>query len=159
MVRFMTMVVLFTAAGTWFQMKGRQSASTTRSMDPTKTASQPAVAPAKNAADHTLPAPTAIGPIDTAPEMGARVGRANGNDFAQKNQSAGPIQAIEHPSVTPPHFLVTAGSHVPRVQTSELPSAAVADNPSQADEPVADTESEEASVARIPGFQIVVPNR
>src|SRR4029078_6293802 len=56
-VRFLTMVALFTAARLWVPMMGRQSLPATPSIDAPKTAAQPAVAPAKNANDHTLPAP------------------------------------------------------------------------------------------------------
>ena len=52
---------------------------------------------AKNADDHTVPAPTATGPIETQPESGARVGRAEGDDFAsQNNSAAGPVPPV-HP--------------------------------------------------------------
>src|SRR5436190_20709719 len=114
-VRFLTMVMLFTAAGIWFQMMGRH-AQPTRSTEPPKTAAHPAAAPAKNADDHTVPAPTATGPIEARPDSDARVGRADGDDFATRdNSAAGPVPTA-HPTVAPPHFLISAGSHVPRVR-------------------------------------------
>ena len=85
-VRFLTMVALFTAAGIWIQMMGRHEPQPTRSIEPPKTAAQPAAAPAKNADDHTVPVPTATGPIETLPDTGARVGRAEGDDFATRRQ-------------------------------------------------------------------------
>ena len=98
---------------------GPSGAAPTRSIEPAKTVAQPAVAPVKNADAHTVPAPTATGPIETQPESGSRVGRAEGDDFAsQNNSAAGPVPT-GHPSVTPPHFLISSGSLVPRVRVAD----------------------------------------
>jgi hypothetical protein len=143
-VRFLTMVALFTAAGIWIQMLGRH-AQPTRATEPPTTAAQPAKAPAKNADDHTVPFPTATGPIETQPVPGARVGRADGDDFAVQNNSAsGPVPTA-HPTLTPPHFLISAGSHVPRVRVADSTNSAESD--------------ESAAIARCPGFESDNPTR
>lgn len=169
-VRFLTMVALFTAAGIWIQMMGRHAPAPTQAIEPPKTAAQPMVAPAKNAGDHTVPAPTATGPIGTQPVPGARIGRAEGNDFTFRDNSAtGPVPTA-HPMVTPPHFLISAGSRVPRVRVADSTSTAAADGSVQAatasandashDESTGGTESDESpAVARYPGFSMDIPTR
>lgn len=168
-VRFLTMVALFTAAGIWIQMLGHHAPAPTRSIEPPKTAAQPTVAPAKNANDHTVPAPTATGPIETQPASGARVGRAEGDDFAsQKTSAAGPVPT-GGPTVTPPHFLISSGS-VPRVRVSDSAPAASADGSAQGttagasstttDELTDSAESDGSpAVARYPGFFMDLPTR
>jgi hypothetical protein len=163
------MVALFTAAGIWIQMLGRH-AQPTHLIEAPKTAAQPTVAPAKNAGDHTVPAPTATGPIEVHPESGARVGRTEGNDFAARdNSAAGPVPTA-HPTVTPPHFLISAGSRVPRVRVADSTPAADADGSAQGNTTSANnasngeltdvTESDEAAaVARYPGFFMNTPTR
>jgi hypothetical protein len=161
-VRFLTMAALFTAAGIWVQMISRHAPTPTRSIEPPKTAAQPAVAPAKNAVDHTTPAPTATGPIENKPEPGARVGRVEGDDFAsQNNSAAGPVLTA-HPTVTPPHFLISAGSSVPRVRVADSNPASAADSSAQGATTSADDGSESdgsPEVARYPGFMIDIPTR
>jgi len=169
-VRFLTMVALFTAAGIWIQMMGRHSPAPTQAIEPPKTAAQPAVAPAKNAGDHTVPAPTATGPIGTQTAPGARVGRTERNDFTSRdNSAAGPVPTA-HPMVTPPHFLISAGSHVPRVRVADSTSTAAADdsvqgatasaNDASRGKSTSDTESDESpAVARYPGFSMDIPTR
>src|SRR6476620_2409053 len=99
-VRFLTMVALFTAAGVWFQTFNRHG-QPAQAVELPKTANQPAPAPAKNAADHTVPMPTATGPIESHPEPDARVGRAGGNGFtSQDNTAAGPVPTGS-PSASP----------------------------------------------------------
>jgi hypothetical protein len=143
-VRFLTMVALFTAAGIWIQMLGRH-AQPTASTESSTTAVHPAAVPAKNAGDHTQPGPTATGPIERQPEPDARVGRADGDDFAsQNNSAAGPVPTAR-PTLTPPHFLISAGSHVPRVRVADLTNGAES--------------GESAEVARCPGFDSDNPTR
>jgi len=168
-VRFLTMVALFTAAGIWIQMLGRH-AQPTHLIEAPKTAAQPPVAPAKNAGDHTVPTPTATGPIESHPEPGARVGRTEGNDFAASdNSAAGPVPTA-HPTVTPPHFLISAGSRVPRVRVAYSTPTATVDTSTQSvtasanngssGESTAGAESDEApAVARYPGFFLDAPTR
>src|SRR5262245_21841348 len=92
-VRFLTMFFLFTAAGLWLQMLGRPEVTPTQTIDLPTTATQPALAPPKNADAHTLPPPTATGPLEAKPQQpqaGARLGQAGGNDFAKLEQKVVP---------------------------------------------------------------------
>jgi hypothetical protein len=152
-VRFLTMVALFTAAGLWIQMLGRHAEP--KSVEPPQTAAQPAAAPAKSADDHTQPGPTASGPIEAQPEPVARFGRADGDDFAaQNNSAAGPVPAA-HPTLTPPHFLISADSHVPRVRVVDSTPSVGTGNSAQGG-----AESDEAAtMARCPGFDLNNPTR
>lgn len=152
-IRFLTMVALFAAAGTWIQTMKRHPAPPERPLEPPRTAAQSAVAPAKNAADRPLPAPTAAGPLEQAPQTGARVGRVSGDGFSSLGPAAAPVQSTNQPTATPPHFLVPGGA-MPQVQTSEpRPAAAGA-------EPARDGGSDETpAVASLPGFLIEIPVR
>jgi hypothetical protein len=158
-VRFLTMVALFTAAGLWVQMLGRQSSPPSRFIETPKTAAQSRAVPAKSAADDTVPGPTATGPIETAPESGARVGQIDRHDFAiRENSAAGPLPTAR-PAVAPPHFLISPGSSVPRVRITDSSvddssHGAMSDpNASTSRSPNSEGDSEEsASVARFPGF-------
>jgi hypothetical protein len=170
-VRFLTMVALFTAAGIWIQMMGHHAPATTQSIESPapKTASQPATA-AKNADDHTSPAPTATGPLETLPDSGVRVGRARADDFATRgNSAAGPVPT-SHPTARPPHFLVSSGNHVPRVRVADSTPPIAAERsapvPSAISNDVSKCEStdhtgsdESPEVARYPGFLIDTPTR
>ncbi len=171
-VRFLTMVGLFTAAGIWFQMMGRHAQPAAQPVESPQTAQQPAIAPAKNAVDHTIPATSAVGPIQTPPQSGARVGRAHdGDGFASYGPPTAPTHVADHPAIRPPHFLV-AGSRLPRVQTSDAcPIAdgvggAVEDEPAGPDEftrrdnnSADNKKPDDTSVARVPGFLIEIPSR
>jgi hypothetical protein len=167
-VRFMTMVALFTAAGIWLQMKGHNNQAAP-SIEPATTAQRRAAAPAKNAGDHTTPAPTATGPIEKLPQTGARVGRVGSNDFSA---AATPTEAIRPsitPSLAPPHYLIS-GASLPRVQTSDSQQPGLNDDPtaghasgagasSPVDGAIDSSTEESTSVARIPGFLIAVPTK
>jgi hypothetical protein len=151
-VRFLTMFVLFTAAGLWLQMLGRHEAAPTQSMELPKTAAQPPVAPTKNADAHTLPAPTATGPLEVAPQppqTGARLGQADGNDFAKLEQKVVPVPMMNRPAVNPPHVLVRSGEPLPRVHTTEPQSANSSGSES----------GEMPSVAQLPGTFFEIPTR
>ncbi len=162
-IRFLTMAALFTAAGIWIQMMGFH-ASPTRQIEVPKTATKSPAAPAKSAGDHTVPTPTATGPLETVPASGARVGRTEGgDDFASHENTHSQTSPPEHPTVMPPHFLVTEGGHVPRVQTSDPHAAtdesARSDTPAtiypSTGEPASTNESDQApAMARYPGFKI-----
>jgi hypothetical protein len=168
-VRFLTMVALFTAAGIWIQMMGHHEPAPTPASEVPKTASHPAATP-KNAGDHTVPAPTATGPLETLPDPGVRVGRSGEHDLATHNNSAAGPVPIAQPTVTPPHFLVSSGTHVPRVRVADSNPSTAAATPSQAppdnandvsdSEPTDNTGSDESpAVARYPGFLINTPTR
>jgi hypothetical protein len=162
-IRFLTMVVLFTAAATWVQMVTRHTLPSNDSMELPKTASEAPIAPTKNAIDHPIPAPTAAGPLETSPQTGARVGRAKGDDYATRKQSSAVPCPIVNPSVSPPRFLITGGQRLPQVQTSELPvvgnqvpvTLTEQDTAVHGEELAGANEAEEsAAVARYPGFSI-----
>jgi hypothetical protein len=143
-VRFLTMVTLFTAAGLWIQMTGRHGASTASSSGTPNAAAQPEFTPAKNVGDRTTPAPTATGPIQSAPEPGARVSQTDREDFAvRENTASGPVP-MERPMVIPPHFLISAGTNVPRVRVSDSTADEAGEGSSQPEEA--------AAVAHFPGF-------
>jgi hypothetical protein len=164
-VRFLTLVVLFTAAGIWIQMKGHRAGAAADKMELPKTAAQPPAIPAKNAADRTAPAPTATGPLETKPQTEARVGQIEGNDFAQRETRAIPAQLDNRPALSPPHFLVRSSGPLPRVQNSEPLGAGVGDDSARGDDPArqgdpARGDGEEApSMAQLPGFFIEIPTR
>jgi hypothetical protein len=158
-VRFLTMVALFTAAGLWVQMLGKHGSPSSHSVEVPKTAAQPQFAPAKSAADDTVPAPTATGPIETTPESGARVGQLDRDDFAARESSSfGPIPTT-HPAVAPPHFLISAGGSVPRVRVTDSMADSSASNGMSGSNNTAnhafrsESDTREApAVARFPGF-------
>jgi hypothetical protein len=138
------MVALFTAAGIWIQMAGRHAASPVRFSETPKTAAQPEFTHTNDAGDHTTPAPTATGPIQSAPKPAARVSQVGRDDFAaRENTAAGPVPT-ERPVVIPPHFLISVGSNVPRVRVADSTADDIGHGSSQ---------SEEATTtARFPGF-------
>ena len=158
-VRFLTMVALFTAAGLWVQMLGKHGTASSNSLEAPKTAAQPHFAPAKSAADATAPAPTATGPIETAPESGARVVPFDRHAFAgRENSAAGPLPTV-HPAVVPPHFLISAGISVPRVRVTDSTADDTTrsewngSNNTAAHSLSGESNSQEApAVARFPGF-------
>ena len=169
-VRFLTMVALFTAVGIWVQMMGRHAPAPSRSIEPPKTTAQIPVAPA-DAEDHTVPGPTATGPIDHQPDSGARVGRADDDDFASRtNSAAGPLPVA--PMVAPPHFLISSGSKVPRVRVADSTPVAAADSSGRdatvnasngsagASNDNAESETDESpAMASFPGFLLDIPTR
>jgi hypothetical protein len=151
-VRFLTMFVLFTAAGLWLQMIGRHDVAPTQTMELPTTAAQPAVAPTKNADAHTLPAPTATGPLEAAPQppqAGARLGQADGNDFAKLEQKVVPVPVMNRPAPNPPHVLVRSGEPLPRVHTTEP----------QSNDASGSASGETPSVAQLPGTFFEIPTR
>jgi hypothetical protein len=166
-VRFLTMVVLFTAAATWFQMLTRHTPPAASSFEMPKTAADEPIAPTKNASDRPVTAPTAVGPLETNPQTGARVGRANGDDVTTGKQTSATPCPVVNPSVSPPHFLVAGRERLPQVQTGELPTVAseTANELSQQiaapvhEQPAGVSEEEAPAVARYPGFDIEIPTR
>jgi hypothetical protein len=167
-IRFLTMVVLFTAAATWVQMVTRHAPPSTDSIELPTTAADVPIAPTKNASDHPLTAPTAAGPLETNPQSGARVGRAKGDDFATRKQSSAVPCPVVSPSVSPPRFLIAGSQALPQVQTTELPVAgnqlpvtlSEQTTAPHSEEQAGTSEAEEAAaVARYPGFSIENPTR
>lgn len=168
-VRFLTMVALFTAAGTWIQMTGRRASPAIESMEPPRTAAQPTIVPSKDTVDRPVSAPTAAGPLETTPQSGARVGRANGDDYSSHNKSTTATHLADRPAALPPHFLVAGSDGLPQVQTSDEQPTAVGPagngvsggiEPSRAGNSAGTTKSDETpTVALHPGFLIEIPTR
>jgi len=154
-IRFLTMVALFTALATWVQMSGRHAKPAAATTTPPATAAKPTLAPVKNAINRATPPPTAVGPIESHPESGARVGRAKGDDFAARDHSPPLTFAAGPPSATPPHFLI-AGRNLPHVQTSD-PTPGVEKGAGPSNSESRREADDDPSVAR--GFLIEIPTR
>lgn len=162
-IRFMSLVVLFAAAGTWLQLYGAHKPGDVEHETPKTTAEQPSV-PATKTAERPTNLPTAIGPVSTTPESNSRVGRIQGNDFATirgVTPIAVPEQSMSDVATpTFPSLVGAGGGELPRVQLAELPKtvgAASASNDAPAS-PHEATETPEVAV-RVPGFSISVPSR
>ena len=177
-LRFMSLVVLFAAAGTWFQLSGTRNRPELENETPKTTAEQPA-APANKSTERPAHLPTALGPVGTTPEANTRVGRArSSNDFATLRGDVMPIApSTPHESLndaaTPtfPSLVGAGGGELPRVQTAEMPRVGGAtsgvaggnvsgnvgggDAPARSDEA---TRPQEVAT-RVPGFIIAVPSR
>ena len=178
-LRFMTLVVLFAAAGTWFQLSGTRNQPALENETPKTTADQPA-SPAPKSTERPAHLPTALGPVGTTPEAKTRVGRSrSSNDFATLRGDIMPIvPSTPHESLndvaTPtfPSLVGAGGGELPRVQTVELPKAggvagsgeggnSGGGNVGGGDAPArSDGVTRPQEVAtRVPGFIIAVPSR
>jgi hypothetical protein len=104
-VRFLTLVILFAVAGTWFQMIHRRESAYQKPAEPVKTAAQQ---PIQQPTGEIKPAnanPTAAGPLGDAPAP-------------TSNQ---PVAA--------PELIGANGRPLPRVQTTDLPQIRTEDAP------------------------------
>lgn len=82
-MRFVLVVALFTAAGTWFQMSAIRKRNASEESEPPKTANQPA-SPANDSLGRPAQAPTAIGPVSSPPESNTKIGRIRDSaDYAR----------------------------------------------------------------------------
>jgi hypothetical protein len=159
-LRFVTLVVLFTAAGIWLQsMSNRPATTNSHSKELPQTASEVPTAPTANTIAPEPPRPTAAGPLETSPQSGARVGRTEGDDFIGQNEPNPAAVPMGHPTKNPPRFLIANGTHVPRVRTSELPKAQSDDTAANAVSAQSNNLDEAPSVARYPGFSTETPTR
>jgi hypothetical protein len=133
-VRFVTLVVLFAAAGTWIQVIGRHSAPAVKSIDPPTTTVDERVAPAAKTAERPAAGPTANGPVGTTPEMNRRMGSVRDDqDYARLR---GDILSV--PPTAYGLEVITAdagerGRGLPRLQTAEVPQNEIsaADGPAR----------------------------
>jgi hypothetical protein len=82
-------------------------------------------------------------------QTGARLGQADGNDFAKLEQRVMPVPIMNRPAANPPHVLVRSGEPLPRVQMVEPQSANAAGGQS----------GETPSVAQLPGTFFEIPTR
>ncbi len=91
-LRFATLVALFTAAGTWLQMTFHNQPVATPTKSPKATVQHPAASAAKTV-DRPVQPPTAVGPVGTTPESGTKVGRVRENDdFARLRGDILPVK-------------------------------------------------------------------
>jgi hypothetical protein len=133
-VRFITLVVLFAAAGTWIQMFGRHGAPPAKPIDPPTTTVDEHVAPATKTAERPATGSTASGPIGITPEANRRVGSVReDHDYARLR---GDVLSV--PPTAYGLEAITAdaggrGSSLPRLQTAEVPQNEIsaADGPAR----------------------------
>lgn len=165
-VRFLTMVALFAAAGTWIQMSGRHGIATSSpTIETPATAVQPAL-PAKNSVEPVITPPTAIGPLESPPQKGARVGRLDESGFASHEAANIELPMATRPRVMPPHCLIASGIVVPRVRTTEFPvSNETSSTGGEAFGPVREAAvdgnlpaDDVPSMAQLPGFEFAEPS-
>jgi hypothetical protein len=127
MLRFITLVVLFTAVGIWIQMIGRANdTSPVKELQPPTTTVDERVPPAAKTAERPAGATTSSGPVGTTPEMNMRLGRVReGHGYAKLR---GDILSV--PKAGTELEMITSNTgdpaaSLPRVQTAELPNAAI----------------------------------
>ncbi|HVT27245.1 MAG TPA: hypothetical protein VHE81_04435 [Lacipirellulaceae bacterium] len=160
-IRFLTLVALFTAAGIWIQMMGRHMSPPKDPMEMPRTAQEPAMPPVSMGLDqHAAPAPTSAGPLDSSRKTGARVGRAGSDDFSTVEQSLMAAPLATGPTNMPPHFLVISGNQLPRVQTTDPKPARVEGDMARDQVSELKSDSDEPpAVAQRPGFLSEIPTR
>lgn len=175
-LRFLTLVALFTAAATWIQVVRQNSKSADQPTEPRGTTAQERSAPTGKTAERPTKMPTAVGPVNGTPEAGTRVGRVRAtNDFAALRGDILPVTpAADEIGFTLPSLGGANGGELPRVQTTEAPAVEIAlggktgggtfDVLSPADAPArsdaaAQSEGELPEVASLPGFIIEKPSR
>lgn len=162
-LRFLTLVALFTAAGTWVQVVGRHSRPESESIEPPKTASQgPTNSSTTKTVDRPAESPTAAGPVGTTPESGTRVGRVRENDdfAAVQKETDVAKRSVDAPVFATLDLVGANGGPLPHVQTTEPAVTGVGDDPARFGDPARDAEAARApEIARLPGFIIEIPSR
>jgi hypothetical protein len=152
-VRFLTLVALFTAAGTWIQIVKLRNAENARLAEPPATTAQEPVAPTAETADRSTAPPSASGPTGTTPESNTRMGRARENDdFAKLRGDILPIAPVAATAeMAFPDLTNADGTTLPRIRTTEPSNTAL--------EAEAATSEAPPEVAGIPGFTVRKPSR
>lgn len=112
-MRFVVIVALFTAAGTWFQMSAIRKRHASEDSQPAKTANQPA-SPANDSLGRPAQAPTAIGPVSSPPESNTKIGRIR--DSADYARLRGDILPSPSSSSSAESSHELAASRIPHVQ-------------------------------------------
>lgn len=161
-LRFATIVVLCTAAGTWFQLNVFRKNNTEQEVEPPKTATHEST-PAGQAIERPLPMPTAVGPVSAPRESssGMRVGRVpSGVDYATLRGDILPDPSSTTGAEASTAFTNKQNSALPRVQMAEpagtvagtIPSRSVASNrtPEQMPSAPASNNSTEAQASTAP---------
>jgi hypothetical protein len=120
-IRFLTLVALFTAAGTWLQIVKLRGAAKNEIAQPPATTAQEPAAPAAKTADRQSTSPSAAGPVKKSPESNTRVGRARAvPDFARLRGDIIPVTpAAELLGPTLPDLANADGSTLPRARMTE----------------------------------------
>ena len=152
-VRFLTLVALFTAAGTWIQIVKLRNAENARLAEPPATTAHEPGEPAAKTADRFAEPPSASGPTGTTPESNTRMGRARENDdFAKLRGDILPIAPVAVATESAfPDLTNANGTTLPRVRTTEPANSEI--------ESEAATSAAPPEVARIPGFSVRTPSR
>jgi len=163
-VRFVTLVLLFAAAGTWFQVFGRHGAPPVKPVDPPTTTVDEHVAPATKTAERPAAGPTASGPNGITPEMNRRVGSVReDHDYARLR---GDILTV--PPTAYGLEVITAdtgerGRSLPRLQTAEVAQNEIsaADGPARSINARLNVHDEAAirEAARFNGYIDKIPSR
>jgi len=130
LVRFLTLVAMFAAAGTWwFQMVRRHDRPARDPAAPPKTAAQPTLEPMPIPTEQPLATPTSVGPLGHAtPNQGVHM-EIDGR-FADRSV-IGFVELNPHPDITP-ELAAASGHPLPHVQTSEPQTAGVGDDQARA---------------------------
>jgi len=156
-IRFVTLVVLFTAAGIWVQVMGRHTAPPTKPQPPTTTVDE-RMTPATKTAERPDGTPTAIGPGRTTPEANRHMGHARvDKPYATLR---GDILSLPAPE-TIATSVSGAGESLPRLQVAELPKAGVGDDPARLEIARWNEQAEQQirEARQIPGFFDQIPCR
>jgi hypothetical protein len=157
-VRFITLVVLITAAATWIQTMGRYSAPPANVVQPPTTTVEERVSPATKTAERPVGTPTAIGPARTTPETNRRVGRSREHKpHATLRGDILSVPAAENIAAG----VSTAAESLPRLQIAELPKAGVGDDPVRSETTRWNERVEQQirEARQIPGFFDKIPCR
>jgi hypothetical protein len=163
-VRFVTLVVLFAAAGTWIHMLGRHGATPAKPIDPPTTTVDEHVVPAAKTAERPVVGPTASGPIGMTPETNWRVATAqDDHDYARLR---GDILSVPQPAYGLEVITADAGKHgssLPRLQTVDVPQneLSAADGPARSINARLNVHDEAAirEAARFNGYIDKTPSR
>jgi hypothetical protein len=153
-IQFATLVALVAAAGTWVQVVGLRNVPASRTGEaPTTTAQEPAN-PTTKTAERGAGAPTSTGPKRTTPEANTRVGRKQDDDFARLRGDILPVSpSVDELTPAMPDLIGANGTALPRVQTTELPEAAVVNAPAHSDT------MQTPEIARLPTLNTEFPSR
>lgn len=154
-IQFVTLVALFTAAGTWIQMAGIQPKPQPDPVKPPVTTVQDPIPPAAKTAERPGAAPTSAGPARTTPEAKTHIGHASlDHNFATLRGDVLPFESRQHAEgPAGSEFSRVGDENLPHVQTTELPET---ETLTAADQ---DIHSPAAVARRLPGVGNEIPPR
>lgn len=170
LLRFVTIAILFAAAGTWFQLNAFREEAAQEEMEPPKTANRETI-PAGKSVERPLPMPTAVGPVTAPSESGSSMRVGDARDAGGYATLPGYILPVPSPAGSLATSVTSVELHpgaLPRVRTAE---PAVASSGSADHAPIADRglqaqplvssppnngaeikQSTTPEIARLPGF-------